>query len=129
MSNIHSEFPDYDDVAGFVELVGLLNGYDTSWHNNTCPTIGIDDGDLELGVFVDYLDEAQRELRTGRGRVHGRFMVVHPMDGAEVLATNDRDWLVTFINCLREHKIAADLCEEYGFTATATYLRGLLEHT
>lgn len=120
--SIAKEFPDFDDAEGFRSLLAELGGEDGSWHNDACPCIGL--ADLDLSIWYDWKDRTKRESSS----LH-QFAVTKTLDRAEVLATNNRKWLVTFINCLREHHIAADLCEEHGFTATAAYLRGLLEHT
>ena len=38
--SIQREFPSYDDMKGFADLLAKLPGFvDSSWHNDTCPSM------------------------------------------------------------------------------------------
>ena len=64
----NSRFCDYDNRATFLKLVKSLEseGFDdVTWNNDVCPSIAFgyyEDAHIELKVFVDYADPAQRDL-------------------------------------------------------------------
>lgn len=63
----HSRFRDYDNRATFLELAKSLEpaGFqDVTYNNDVCPSVAFgyyDEAHIELKVFVDYADPAQRE--------------------------------------------------------------------
>ena len=62
-----SRFRDYDNCATFLELAKYLEpaGFrDCTYNNDVCPSVAFgyyDEAHIELKVFVDYADPAQRE--------------------------------------------------------------------
>lgn len=62
-----SRFRDYDNRATFLELAKSLEpaGFqDITYGNDVCPSVAFgyyDEAHIELKVFVDYADPAQRE--------------------------------------------------------------------
>ena len=63
----HSRFRDYDNRATFLELARSLEseGFDdVTYGDDVCPSVAFgyyDEAHIELKVFVDYADPAQRE--------------------------------------------------------------------
>lgn len=59
MRNIKSEFADYDSI-----LPSIKGFIDTSWHNDSCPSISKEiKDDCYYQIFCDYLDENKREYK------------------------------------------------------------------
>ena len=64
--NRQTEFPDFDNGASFdriLEALAPFGAVDSSWHNDTNPSIwvGDDNGENGVKVWVDYADRAKRE--------------------------------------------------------------------
>jgi len=90
----NSRFREYDNRATFLELAKSLEpaGFqDVTYNNDVCPSLAFgyyEEAHIELKVFVDYADPAQRE---GEGDV---FTIVITSDHPDireqfVSATND----------------------------------------
>ena len=62
-----SRFRDYDNRATFLELAKSLESagfQDVTYNNDVCPSLAFgyyEEAHIELKVFVDYADPAQRE--------------------------------------------------------------------
>jgi hypothetical protein len=56
--NYKNEFPRFDDT-----LPTLAGFYDSSWHNDACPSITKDLGnDRYLKIYIDYKDKEQSDF-------------------------------------------------------------------
>lgn len=88
-----TEFPDYP-VADMPAMPAHGDFVDTSWHNDTCPSITSDA--LGLHIWIDFADKSVREFEDGP-----RFIVVRQGHGIEVgetiLETDDWDEVLSFI--------------------------------
>jgi len=93
MRTVHNQF-DFDDTERFMALLELLPGFvDSSWGNDTCPSMTHEAA--KLIVWFDYADYDRRELGS-----HCQFTVVHGEagDAQEILLeTNDLDLVVTYV--------------------------------
>ena len=64
--NRQTEFPDFDNGASFdriLEALAPFGAVDSSWRNDTNPSIWIGDDNSENGVkvWIDYANRAKRE--------------------------------------------------------------------
>lgn len=60
MRTVHNQF-DFDDTERFMALLTLLPGFvDSSWGNDTCPSMTHEAA--KLIVWFDYADYDRREL-------------------------------------------------------------------
>jgi len=58
--SIRREFPSYDDMKGFADLLAKLPGFtDSSWHNDTCPSLEHEQS--QTRIWVEYADPDNRE--------------------------------------------------------------------
>lgn len=58
--SIQREFPSYDDMKGFADLLAKLPGFvDSSWHNDTCPSMEHEESHTK--IWVEYADPDNRE--------------------------------------------------------------------
>lgn len=58
--SIQREFPSYDDMKGFADLLAKLPGFhDSSWHNDTCPSMHHEGTNTR--IWVEYADPEKRE--------------------------------------------------------------------
>jgi hypothetical protein len=84
-TNFQTEFPDYP-VADMPAMPTHGDFIDTSWHNDTCPSIASDP--LGLHIWIDFADKLLREFKDGR-----RFIVVRQEHGIKtgdtVIETDD----------------------------------------
>lgn len=66
-----TEFPHFDDT-----LPTLEGFYDSSWHNDACPSICKDLGnDSYLKIYVDYKDKAKSDFFDVEDEFYSRFHV------------------------------------------------------
>ena len=83
MRTVKTEFPDYDG-----ELPYIAGYEDTSWHNDTCPSIEKDYGNgVRVRVWCDYVDPEKRQ-----NPEYKRFAIVAysptDEDGSTLLSTD-----------------------------------------
>jgi len=118
---VEAAFPDYPVAS----LPALPAGFvDSSWHNDACPSMT--PTDESLVVFVDYPDEAERELsgvkrfsvQTLIDDTAGPHELINTDDWAEVLATiqafKEGDGTMTRDEALQ---IVIDLATRWGENA------------
>jgi hypothetical protein len=88
-----TEFPDYP-VADMPAMPAHGDFFDTSWHNDACPSIASDA--LSLHIWIDFADKSVREFEGG-----ARFIVVRQdhgiITGHAVLETDDWDEVLAVI--------------------------------
>lgn len=91
--SVHNQF-DFDDTERFLALLQRLPGFvDSSWGNDTCPSMTNETA--KLTVWHDYADYDLRELGS-----HCQFTVVHgDLDSTQevLLETNDIEIVVTYV--------------------------------
>ena len=69
--NYLEQFPHYDDT-----LPTLEGFYDSSWHNDACPSITKDLGEeTYLQIYIDYKDKAKSDFYDVEDRNYSRFHV------------------------------------------------------
>ncbi len=63
--SIQREFPSYDDMKGFGDLLAKLPGFvDSSWHNDTCPSMEHEES--QTRIWAEYLDPLSRDYKGKR---------------------------------------------------------------
>jgi hypothetical protein len=69
--NYKTAFPRFDDT-----LPTLEGFYDSSWHNDACPSITKDLGnDRYLKIYIDYKDKERSDFRDMEDEHYFRFAV------------------------------------------------------
>ena len=91
--NYKDEFPAFDDV------LPTLEGFeDSSWHNDSCPSLGKDLGDDNyLQVFVDWKNKEMSDFADLMGDQYKRFVVMISFSNGcteDILMTDDWDDVV-----------------------------------
>jgi hypothetical protein len=76
-----TEFPDFD-----YDLPSLEGFFDQSWHNDTCPKLVREDGDVTVTVWCDYADAGMRE---GWGPRYAVTVAYPEEEPIEISATDD----------------------------------------
>jgi len=90
--SIQREFPSYDDMNGFNDLLAKLPGFvDSSWHNDTCPSIEHEQSQTK--IWVEYADPDNRE------NAGPRFSIEQgdPGDAECVFSTDDAALVVEWV--------------------------------
>jgi hypothetical protein len=92
-TSFQTEFPDYP-IADMPEMPAHGDFFDTSWHNDACPSITSET--LGLHIWIDFSDKSVREFEGG-----ARFIVVrqeHGVDtGHTVIETDDWNEIIAVI--------------------------------
>ena len=86
-----TEFPDFPDA----DMPAIPKGFvDSSWHNDTCPSIESDTA--QLRIWIDYTELGNREF----GNIGHRFTVLRKDDdsGDAVLETDDWNEVLEYID-------------------------------
>lgn len=107
--SINKEFPDYDDKEGFADLLDKLPGYiDSSWHNDTCPSMQHEQ--TLTRIWVDYADPEKREspgkrFVIERGDAGNAETVLETDLGSDVI-----DWYHNrkVVTCKKRHLVDSD---------------------
>ena len=69
--NYLEQFPHFDDT-----LPTLAGFYDSSWHNDACPSITKDLGEeTYLQIYIDYKDKAKSDFYDVEDADYSRFSV------------------------------------------------------
>ena len=93
MRTVRTEF-NFDDTGRFLALLARLPGFvDSSWGNDTCPSMTHEAA--KLIVWFDFADYDMRELGS-----HCQFTVVHGEAGDTtecLLETNDVETVVLYV--------------------------------
>ena len=97
ITTFENEFPDYP-VVDMPAMPAQGDFFDTSWHNDACPSITSDA--LGLRIWIDFADKSVREFEDG-----ARFIVVRQRDGVQtgntVIETDDWDEVLAVIELER----------------------------
>lgn len=77
--SFQTEFPDFPAA----DMPAIPAGFeDTSWHNDSCPSLTSDE--IGLTIWIDYLDPALREYQDNQGAAqYPRFSVHCQNHGVE----------------------------------------------
>lgn len=88
---------NYDNESKFNELASILNDFeDSSWKNDTCPSLHKwinEDEDHYIQVFVDYANPEMREDES-----LSEFFVVVNTDDREVFSLNSISEVISVVN-------------------------------
>lgn len=96
------EFPDFDDKLP--EIEGFT---DSSWHNDTAPSLTNEE--LHLQLFVDFIDPALSEYPEERASGNFKRYALHRLDD-ENMVTDDP--LILFTDDFNEVLATIELCRE-----------------
>lgn len=91
---------DYDVPGQIIgmEIVGEID--DQSWHNDICPSFGLNRDPQDLRIWIEHVDPERRE-----GAFQGRFAVVlYDDDGSEIEAEFHTDDIGAAIERWREFR-------------------------
>ena len=96
MQNYLDEFPAFDDV-----LPTLEGFYDSSWHNDACPSLTKELGnDNHLTVYIDWKNKEMSDFADLMGDDYKRFAVMLTInDNSEtIFQSNDWEDIVFMVN-------------------------------
>ena len=88
MQNYLDEFPAFDDV-----LPTLEGFYDSSWHNDACPSLTKELGnDNYLTVYVDWKNKEMSDFADLMGDDYKRFAVMLNINDTTETIFQSNDW-------------------------------------
>lgn len=94
--SIQREFPSYDDMKGFADLLDKLPGFvDSSWHNDTCPSMEHEQS--QTRIWVEYADPDNRENAGPRFSIEQGDLLVEC-----VFSTDDAALVVEWVKKSRQ---------------------------
>jgi len=88
-------FPDYDNGAEFDSMLSALgNGWeDSSWQNDTCPSMTFESEFFYVQIFVDYADMALSEFPDTPFRFSVSVNSAMPLSSGEYMPEFQRDFI------------------------------------
>jgi len=96
--SIQREFPSYDDIQGFNDLLAKLPGFvDSSWHNDTCPSMEHEQS--QTRIWVEYADPDNRENAGPRFSIEQGELLG---EADCVFSTDDAALVVEWVNKSRQ---------------------------
>ena len=103
--SIQREFRNYDDMKGFADLLAKLPGFtDSSWHNDTCPSMEHEESHTK--IWVEYADPDNRENAGPRFSIEQGELLG---EADCVLATDDAALVVEWVRS-NITKLTPDKC-------------------
>lgn len=96
--SIQREFPSYDDMKGFADLLAKLPGFvDSSWHNDTCPSLEHEQSQTK--IWVECADPDNRENAGPRFSIEQGELLG---EADCVFSTDDSALVVEWVNKSRQ---------------------------